>query len=1071
MRRIKRRKLSRQQQLSVIMAAVNGMNSFVPLAPGLAAALAESPLARRETLDEAWLAGLRRGGQILDSLLFTTAYAAYTGEVTSDTTVSGETVDGYQDVYGTTSATVIDNGGRQFVRDGGSASVTTVNNGGSQFIMSGGSATGTTVNRGGTQSVSSGGSATVTTVNAGGIQYVHGKASNTTLNSGQQYVAVSASATSTTINSDSWQTVYGSVSGTTVNAGGTQTIGDSGSATVTTVNAGGVLNLWSGGSATAVTLQTGYVLQADTGATLVVNGGAVSIVSGHAANITLNDGGRLRVSAGHDATGTTINFNGWEDVFGTDTAGTIMSGGLQTVYGTAVSTTVNSGGEQYVSGSVSGVTVNAGGLQSVETGGTASGTTVNSGGALNVWTGGSAVDTTLREGYVLWGDTGATLTTTDGAVTISNGQANGVTLNGGYFTVLAGNTATSTTVNAGGTLEVSAGGSAVDTTLREGYVLTANTDATLTTIDGSVTISNGLASSVTLNRGGRLTVLNGHTAENTTVNAGGTMTVLAGGTAFFTGIVGGSQDVFGRTELTAIQGNGTQTVYGGGVANGTFIDSGAQIVANGGSAQYTTVNAGGTQTVLAGGQTSDTTVNGGRVNIEAGAVLAGSVSLSGGTVSLLGDGAFALPFVIADGGSVMMASGTTVGRSLTIARLSGTAHFTINTDLAAGTADRINLSSASDPSANTIQVKYDPVFASGQSASGSATVATAPDGNATFTAAASEYGAYTYTPTLTSTTAGGTTTWAVTALTASGESETVRTAGDAATGSLMTWRTENNNLAKRMGELRNAAGEAGMWLRTYRGRQEVAVGGRRTNQQYTALQGGWDKKTDLKDGTLFTGYAVGYLDGSGSYNRGSGDAGSFSAGVYRSWLGKKGHYLDVIAKVGRLSSNYSSYLNDGSNTRVDGDYDIWGASLSAEYGYRRQLKGGWYVEPQAELNFSRLNGVSYTASDGTGIHNDAVNSFVGRLGVAVGRNVGDTHYYGKVSLAREFSARAGITAASGGLAPTAYNEDLKESWLEYAVGLTTKLSNKTDGYLEITRTTGDKAKTPWQFNIGARWSF
>jgi outer membrane autotransporter protein len=287
----------------------------------------------------------------------------------------------------------------------------------------------------------------------------------------------------------------------------------------------------------------------------------------------------------------------------------------------------------------------------------------------------------------------------------------------------------------------------------------------------------------------------------------------------------------------------------------------------------------------------------------------------------------------------------------------------------------------------------------------------------------------------------------------------------------MGWRTENNNLAKRMGELRNAGGEAGMWLRSYRGRQEATVGGRATNQQYTALQGGWDKKTAGADGTLFTGWTIGYLEGNSTYSRGTGDASSFSAGVYRSWLGSKGHYTDIIAKVGRVSNSYTNYLNDAGNTRVDGSFRSWGASLSAEYGYRRQLAGGWYFEPQAEVNYSRLNGAGYTTSDGTSIRNDAVNSLVGRLGLAVGRDTGKVHYYGKVSLAREFAAKAGITAASGGLAPVGTRHDLKESWLEFALGLSGKLGQRTDGYLEVTRTTGDKAKTPWQVNVGARWSF
>ncbi len=633
------------------------------------------------------------------------------------------------------------------------------------------------------------------------------------------------------------------------------------------------------------------------------------------------------------------------------------------------------------------------------------------------------------------------------------GSASNITVNNGLQIV--NGRVTSTTINAG---EQVVNGNATNTIVNSG---------------GSQWVT-GSASGTTVNVGGTQTVASGGSATGTTVSSGGIQNVSSGGSAAATTIAGGEQNVYGIAANTSITGDGTQNIHAGGTATDTTIFACVQNVSGGATASVTTVNSGGTQNVLASGAAIDTTVNsgglqyvysggtasgttvsgGGLMNIAAGAVIGGTTTVNGGTVALIGNGSYTIPTLAATGGTVRLAHGTNTGRSLTISSLSGNANFVINTDLAAGQADTITVSGGN--SQNTLTVAYDPVYATGQNATGSA----------------SEHGAYTYTPTLTATTAGATTTWAVTALTVGGESETVRTAGDVAAGSLFTWRTENNNLTKRMGELRNATGEAGMWLRTYRGAQDIAgVDGRAVKQQYTALQGGWDRRTTRRDGNIYTGYAVGYLEGSSTFSRGSGEASSFTAGGYASWLGKKGHYADVIAKVGKFRNNYTSYLNDAANTKVDGSYESWGTSLSAEYGYRRQLKGGWYLEPQAELTVSRLNGMSYTTSDGTGIHNDAVNSCVGRLGLAVGRSVGDIHYYGKVSLAREFSAKAGITAASGGLAPVDMRQDLKENWLEFALGLTGKLGRRTDGYLEVTRTTGDKAKTPWQVNAGVRWSF
>lgn len=754
--------------------------------------------------------------------------------------------------------------------------------------------------------------------------------------------------------------------------------------------------------------------------------------------------GTKDVSSGQTADGDTIEMGGFQNVLngGSATRTTINIVGSQIVYsgGNASDTTINSMGVQYVlsGGSATG-TIIAGGIQQVDSGGSATGTTI-AGGIQEV--NGSASGTKINNGgiqNVVNGNASGTTINNGGTQNVyGGGSASGTTISGGSQIVFNGGSATGTTINSGGTQTVKGGGNASGTTIAGGIQnVSGSVSGTTITSDGTQNLYSGATATDTTIYACVQNVSGGATASATTIHSGGTQNVLASGTAV----------------STTVNNGGSQYVYSGGAASAT------------------TVNTGGIEYVYSGGTTTNTSVSGGTLNLEAGAAVSGTTTLSTGTIALAGDGSYTIGSLTATSGTVKLAAGNTVGRNLTITNLSGSANFVINTNLATGMADTITVTTATASTANTVKVNYDPTYLTGASASGAATFATA-SGGVTFTAAASEYGSYTYTPTLTSSTVGATTTWQVTALTVNGASETVKTGADVAGGSLVAWRVENNNLTKRMGELRNATGETGMWLRTYRGAQDIAgTAGRTTKQQYTALQGGWDRKVATGEDTAYAGWALGYLEGSSTYNRGTGDASSVSAGAYYSWLGNKGHYLDLIGKVGRLKNNYTSYLNNASNTKVDGSYENWGTSLSAEYGYRKQLKDNWYVEPQAEVTFSRINGANYTASDGTAIHNDAVNSLVGRLGVAVGRQVGSTHYYGKVSLAREFTAKASIMAASGGLAPVDMRQDLKESWLEFALGLTGKLGGRTDGYLEVTRTTGDKAKTPWQINVGARWNF
>jgi outer membrane autotransporter barrel domain len=61
--------------------------------------------------------------------------------------------------------------------------------------------------------------------------------------------------------------------------------------------------------------------------------------------------------------------------------------------------------------------------------------------------------------------------------------------------------------------------------------------------------------------------------------------------------------------------------------------------------------------------------------------------------------------------------------------------------------------------------------------------------------------------------------------------------------------------------------------------------------------------------------------------------------------------------------------------------------------------------------------------------------------------------------------------ASGGLSAIAMTQSLEDTWCEFALGWTATLNKRTAGYFEVSRNTGDQAKTPWQVNAGVRWSF
>ena len=889
-----------------------------------------------------------------------------------------------------------------------------IENGGTQNVFNSGTVTSATVNNGGAQNVLRGGTASSTVVSGGTMDIVAGSATRTSLVAGDMTVWGSGGTATVT---------------DTIISGGTMAVKENGKAVATIV---------SGGTVSVSGYYNDYNKTTTYGTlenTTVYNGGWVDVGKYGVASGTTISGGTMKVSSAGTATSTTISGGGDMNVSsgGTASATTISGGGYMKVFsgGTASATTVN-GGYMYVnSGTVTGTVVSDGEMR--VSSGTVSGTQV-SGGEMLV-SGGAVTDVTIagrqEDGAYSYGNmtisNGATvedITVNDGGfVHADNGTARTVTVNsGGTAQVYSSNgSINGATVSAGGILSLRSSGSAENISLNDGYILMADTSARLVVLPvaGAVpSIANGVASNLVLNNGGYLAVLNGHSASDTIVNSGGGL-----------------------------------YISGGGAADDTVVNGGAVLL--------------GDQALLDG-----VTLNKGAIGLALGANSASITELavsSGGTVDLTYNTYFQDDWDM-----------TTTGRSLTIDSLNGNASFVINTDLANNKADHITISSGVGN--HTLAVAYDPLYDSISESTTqpyAAEFAAVQSGTAGFAAVSTEYGGYRFLPTLESVDAADASSpvkWMVTGFAVDGSgpgpvpgaSTLAYNAAGTAAGGVSLWRQENNSLTRRLGELRNG-GQGGDWARIYKGKLEADSFGRKVKQQYTAIQGGHDTLVRYQGRDWYAGYALGYLDSSASMERGGGDASSLTAGAYAAWLGDKGHYLDFIVKAGRLKNDYYSY--DAGNQKISGDYHTWGTSVSAEYGYRKQLPGSWYVEPQAELTLGRVGSADYTLSDSTRVSQDGMTSLVGRLGIAAGRIIGNTHFYAKTSLMREFTADTRITLKTGGLSQT-MEEDLKDSWLELVVGVTGSFNERVNGYLELSRTTGgDKAKTPWQVNLGARWNF
>ncbi|MFO9832428.1 AIDA repeat-containing protein, partial [Escherichia sp. WS522] len=191
-----------------------------------------------------------------------------------------------------------------------------------------------------------------------------------------------------------------------------------------------------------------------------------------------------------------------------------------------------------------------------------------------------------------------------------------------------------TTVNQKGKLQVNAGGTATNVTLKQGGALVTSTAATVTGSNrlGNFTVENGKADGVVLESGGRLDVLEGHSAQKTRVDDGGTLAVSAGGKA--TGVTmtsGGALIADSGATVEGTNASGKFSIDGiSGQASGLLLENGGSFTVNaGGQAGNTTVGHRGTLTLAAGGSLS------GRTQLSKGAsmVLNGDVVSTGDIVN------------------------------------------------------------------------------------------------------------------------------------------------------------------------------------------------------------------------------------------------------------------------------------------------------------------------------------------------------------------------------------------------------------------------------------------------------
>ncbi|WP_293847754.1 autotransporter outer membrane beta-barrel domain-containing protein [uncultured Phascolarctobacterium sp.] len=276
----------------------------------------------------------------------------------------------------------------------------------------------------------------------------------------------------------------------------------------------------------------------------------------------------------------------------------------------------------------------------------------------------------------------------------------------------------------------------------------------------------------------------------------------------------------------------------------------------------------------------------------------------------------------------------------------------------------------------------------------------------------------------------------------------------------LSWRQEDATLSKRLGDLRQGEGDQGFWVRLNRGEFKYD----NAKNQNNFFQLGYDKA----GGDWHYGAAISRNSGKTSYGDATAKNRSLALTLYGTWLGNKGHYADIVLKEGRLSNDYDIYAPIGF---THGHYKTWGSSISAEYGREIAMGDKAYFTPQAQLSWLRIAGKDYTTANGIAISQDSQSSTIGRLGFELGSKLGDKgNVYARASVLHDFGGSADTRLSYNGVSTT-YSNDFGDTWYEAGIGFNLKTKDNSYLYADVAKAFGGDYKTPWQWNVGMRWTF
>ena len=285
----------------------------------------------------------------------------------------------------------------------------------------------------------------------------------------------------------------------------------------------------------------------------------------------------------------------------------------------------------------------------------------------------------------------------------------------------------------------------------------------------------------------------------------------------------------------------------------------------------------------------------------------------------------------------------------------------------------------------------------------------------------------------------------------------------AVVGNINAWRTLADDMYRprvlQQGE------PTGIWARIGGGKYSYSGSGIDTATDYTRIQGGYDAK-------ISRGWTVGgqvsYLRGSEDYVfDGSGKVKSFSVGAYGLKDLGKDQYIHVETQVGRVSNDFTARNEIGDP--MSGDTKSNAYSIGVRYGKTLKYANGFYVEPQAQLNFTHFGGRNFNVGN-VSVNQSGVNSTSGKLGLELGKQFGHGNLYTRFAAGHAFTGNVKTAFASGSVTKLT-EQDLKGTWTELAFGGRYGFNSNNSVFADVATGLSGNLQADWGVNAGFTHKF